>query len=71
VEGAPFTQSLLTPAIGTVWLIAVIVLAMRMEMGRRAELLFLANLGHSYRRIGLLVIGECLVLEAGLRMAVA
>jgi hypothetical protein len=54
-----------------VWLIAVIVLAMRMEMGRRAELLFLANLGHSYRRIGLLVIGECLVLEASLRMAVA
>ena len=66
----PFPQSLIPSPIGTVFLIAVIVLVVRLEMGRRSEIVFLANLGHSFRRISLVVIAECLVLEAGLRAAV-
>ena len=50
---------------------AVIVLVVRVEMRRKSELVFLANLGHSFRRIALLIIFECLVLEAGVRVAVA
>ncbi len=66
----PFPQSLVPSPIGTVFLIAVIVLVVRFEMGRRAEIVFLANLGHSFRRISLVVVGQCLVLEAALRAAV-
>ncbi len=66
----PFPQSLIPSPIGTVFLIAVIVLVVRLEMGRRSEIVFLANLGHSFRRISLVVIAGCLVLEAGLRAAV-
>lgn len=37
----------------------------------RVLILFLANLGHSFRRIALVICVECLVLEVGLRLAVA
>lgn len=66
----PFPQSLIPSPIGTGFLIAVIVLAVRLEMGRRSEIVFLANLGHSFRKIALLVVGACLILEIGLRAAV-
>jgi len=63
-------QSLIANPVGTLFLIVVIVLAVRLEMGRRSEIVFLANLGHSSRKIALVVVAECLVLEAGLRAAV-
>ncbi len=66
----PFPESVIPNPISTLFLIAVVTLAVRVEMGRRSEIVFLANLGHSSRKIALVVIGECLVLEAGLRMAV-
>ena len=56
--------------IGTFFLIAVIVLVVRVEMRRRSEIVFLANLGHSFRGIALMVVAECLVLEATLRLAI-
>ena len=65
----PFPESLIPNPISTVFLIAVIVLAVRVDMGRRSEIVFLANLGHSFRRISLVVIGECLILETSLRVA--
>ena len=65
----PFPQSLIPSPIATVFLIAVIVVAVRLEMGRRSETIFLANLGHSFRRIAAAVVAMCLVLEAGLRVA--
>jgi hypothetical protein len=68
--GTPFPQSLIPSPISTSFLIAVIVLVVRVEMGRRSEIVFLANLGHSFRRIALVVVGECLVLETSLRVAV-
>ncbi len=66
----PFPQSLIPSPIGTVFLIAVIVLVVRLEMGRRSEIVFLANLGHSSGKVALLVVGACLVMEIGLRAAV-
>ncbi len=69
-EAPPFPQSLVANQVATIFLIAVIVLAVRLEMGRKSEIVFLANLGHSSRKIVLVVIAECLVLEAGLRVAV-
>ena len=68
--GTPFPQSLIPSPITTFFLIAVIILVVRVEMRRRSEIVFLANLGHSFRRIALVVVGGCLVLEAGLRAAV-
>ena len=70
IIGTSFPQSLISSPIGTFFLIAVIILVVRVEMRRRSEIVFLANLGHSFRRISLVVVGECLLLEAGLRVAV-
>ena len=64
-------QSPVGSPITILWIMAVIILVLRVEMGRRSELLFLANLGHSFRRIALVICVECLVLEVGLRLAVA
>ena len=66
----PYPQSVIGSPYGSLWIIGAIVLVMRVEMWRRSEIVFLANLGHSFRRIALLVVGECLLLEAGLRVAV-
>ena len=66
----PFPQSLTANRSGTFFLIAVVVVVVRLEMGRRSEVIFLANLGHSTGKIALLVVAACLVLEAGLRAAV-
>jgi hypothetical protein len=63
-------QALIPNAGSTVFLIAVIVLVIRLELRRRSEIIFLANLGHSFRGIALVVVAECLVLEAGLRVAI-
>ena len=64
-------QSFAGPLSSVLWIVGVIVLALRVEMGRKSELLFLANLGHSFRGMALVMVGECLVLEVGLRVAVA
>jgi hypothetical protein len=66
----PPSQSLITNPGSTLFLISVIVLAVRLELGRRSEMVFLSNLGHSFRGIALVVVAECLVLEAGLRVAI-
>jgi hypothetical protein len=49
--------------------ISLVVLVVRVEMGRKAEIIFLANVGYSFRGVALLVFFECLVLEGGLRLA--
>ena len=67
----PFPASVVGRPIGTLWLIAVILLVVRVEMWRKSELVFLANLGFSFRRVTLMVLGECLILEVGLRVALA
>jgi hypothetical protein len=64
-------QAFVGPLPSVLWIVGVIVLALRVEMGRKSELLFLANLGHSFRGMALVMVGECLVLEVGLRVAVA
>jgi hypothetical protein len=70
MTGTPLPQSLILNAGSTLFLIAVIVLVVRLEMRRRSEIVFLANLGHSFRGIALVVVVECLVLEATLRLAI-
>ena len=63
-------QSFVGPVPSVLWIVGVIVLVLRVEMGRKSEIIFLANLGHSFRRIALVAACECLLLEIGLRMAV-
>ena len=49
----------------------VILVLLRLEMARRSELIFLANLGYSFLHVGLVVAVECVLLEAVLRIALA
>jgi len=65
LSGGPFPGSL-----GAALLVLVPVLvAVRVDMGRRAELVFLANLGHSFGGIAAAITLECLALESLLRVA--
>ncbi|HIF06610.1 MAG TPA: hypothetical protein EYQ64_06545 [Gemmatimonadetes bacterium] len=68
--GIPYPQSPIGSPTGTVFLTVVIIFMVRVEMWRRSETLFLANLGYSFRGIALAAFCECVVLEAGLRVAV-
>ena len=70
-SGVPFPQSVVGPPISTLWVMVVIILVIWWEMKRKSELIFLANLGYSFRRVTLMVLGECLLLEVTLRVAVA
>jgi hypothetical protein len=45
-----------------------VLIAVRVDMGRRSELIFLANLGHSFVGIATGIVAECLALEALLRL---
>ncbi len=67
----PYPQSLIGSPTGTLFLIAVIIFVVRVEMWRKSETLFLANLGYSFRGIALAAFCECALLEIGLRVAVA
>lgn len=51
-------------------IVSLIIAVLFIDMSRRSELLFLANLGHSFRGIALAVVAECAVLETVLRLAV-
>ncbi|MEZ4414863.1 MAG: hypothetical protein R3E10_03850 [Gemmatimonadota bacterium] len=48
----------------------VVVLVVMLDMRRRAELMFLANLGWSLRQIASSAVGACLLMEALLRVVV-
>jgi len=65
LSGAAYPGSLSAAFLVLVPVLVVI----RVDMGRRSELVFLANLGHSIGGIAAAVVVECLVLEALLRVA--
>ena len=62
---APLSQALAGPMTAFA-LFAVILLLLRLEMARRCELVFLANLGYSFRHVGLVVALEGLTLRIAL-----
>ena len=62
-EGTP-SGSLLAESVTGVLVCGVVLLALRVELRRRAELLFLANLGVSFFQIGAVVTTTCAALEA-------
>lgn len=45
------------------YIVVVVLVALRLEMWRRSELVFLNNLGHSFSGIAPLIIAECLLLD--------
>lgn len=47
----------------------IVVAVMFIDMGRRSELIFLANLGRSFQGISFLIVAICVLLEVGLRFA--
>jgi hypothetical protein len=46
-----------------------VMLAVCLEMWRRSELVFLANLGYSFGRIAALITVQCVVFEVVMRLA--
>jgi len=48
----------------------IVVLVLFVDLHRQSEILFLANLGRSFRGMTVLIIGTCLLLETALRLAV-
>jgi len=66
--GAAYPASLVGPPILSVAVIAVVLLVVRVEIGRRSERLFLANLGCSLVRVAVFVTAECAALESALRL---
>jgi hypothetical protein len=54
-----------------VFLIPIVVVALWFDMSRQSELVFLANLGHSFLRIATFIVIQCLALEAILALIVA
>ena len=48
----------------------IVVVIIFIDMTRRSELLFLANLGRSFRGLSVIIVAMCVLLEAALRVAV-
>lgn len=70
-EGVPFRQSLVGPPPVAVLVCAVVLVVMRVELWRRSESVFLANLGCSFTRIAAFIVLECIMLESLLRLTFA
>ncbi len=67
--GASLPQALIGPSLAAFYVFAVVLLVIRIEMARRSELIFLANLGYSFLHVSLVVAATCVGLEAILRIA--
>ena len=57
------------PVVPSLAIIPIVVLVMFIDTSKRNELIFLANLGHSFRSIALILSAECFLLETVLRLA--
>ncbi len=66
---ASLSDALIGPSLAAFYLFAVILVVLRLEMARRSELIFLANLGYSFLHVSLVVAATCVALEAILRIA--
>ena len=66
----PYPEALTGPLITVPVVVIAVIIAVRFEMWRRSELVFLANLGHSFGRIAALVATQCLVFEVVMRLSV-
>lgn len=70
MESGSISNSIPASILASCAIASLIIALLFIDMSRRSELLFLANLGHSFRGIALVVVAECAVLETVLRMAV-
>lgn len=68
--GVPAPASITGPPVATLWIGAAVVAVLLIDMRRRRELVFLANLGHSARRVSAVAAAATLVLDLALRALV-
>lgn len=67
----PFPRALIGTPLTSLWLAAATIAAVWFELWRQRELIFLANLGYSFSRLGTVVAVECVALELALRLPFA
>lgn len=67
----PFPRALLGSPLTLLWLTAVTAVVVWFEMRRHREIVFLANLGYSLLRLEGIVVAECVLLDAMLRLSFA
>ncbi len=67
-EGTSFAQGLSVPILGVAWTWLAVLVALQVDLSRRNESVFLANLGHSLPQISILAIAECVALEIVVRV---
>jgi hypothetical protein len=65
----PMPRALLGSPLTALWLTAATGLVVWFEMRRHRETVFLANLGYSLLRLEGIVVAECLLLDAMLRLS--
>ncbi len=68
--GIPYPESVTGPLSTVPVVVFAVIVAVRFEMWRRSELVFLANLGHSFGRTAALVTAQCLAFEVVMRLSV-
>lgn len=69
-EGVPYPQAIVGSSVIALPLYAAVLIVMRVELWRRSELVFLANLGCSFRRVAAFIALVCGTLEVALRLTV-
>jgi hypothetical protein len=68
--GASLSEAVAGTPLGAFYLLVIILVALRLEMARRSELIFLANLGYSFLNVSIIAIVQCVSLDAVLRVTV-
>ena len=68
--GIPYPESVTGPLTTVPVVVGAVIVAVRFEMWRRSELVFLANLGHSFKQTATLAAAQCLVFEVVMRLSV-
>lgn len=66
----PYPLSLEGPPLSALFVYVAVLIAVRVEIGRRSERIFLFNLGYSFGQLAIFVAAECAILEVAMRLCV-
>jgi hypothetical protein len=70
LAGVPFPRSFVGSTATSIWLAAAAAGVVWLDLWRKRELVFLANLGIGFRGVGAFVAAACILLDVALRLLV-